>query len=202
MTDRSAMCEAPATGAGSTRSGVAGVLARRWPTLLAVALVAPAFVVPETPESVRALAGAMMLLPLWYVAIAAIGRRGATWSVLIASIVLYTLLRLQDRVEPAVVLLAAGVAAVLWGTIRGRAGQPSFVLQVAGLVAWSALALAGLLLDPDVARYVIAAGWFAHGLWDVAHHRADATVSRSAAEWCGVVDVLVAVQLVVLPVVF
>jgi hypothetical protein len=177
------------------------VLARRWPTLLAVALVAPTFA-PDTPEGVRVLAGAMLLLPLWYVVIAAVGRRTWTWAVLVGSIALFTLLRFQERVEPAVVLLAVALGAVLWGALRGRVGQPSFVLQVAGLVVWSALALAGLLLDPATGRYVIAAGWLAHGLWDLAHHRADATVTRSAAEWCGVVDVLVAVQLVLLPIVF
>ncbi|MGQ0574969.1 MAG: hypothetical protein ACT4RN_12290 [Pseudonocardia sp.] len=41
------------------------------------------------------------------------------------------------------------------------------------------------------------AGWLAHGIWDFAHLRADTVVSRSYAEWCGVVDVLVAVGLVV-----
>ena len=40
---------------------------------------------------------------------------------------------------------------------------------------------------------------FAHGLWDLAHLRADSGVARSGAEWCAVVDVLIAVQLVVLP---
>jgi hypothetical protein len=106
----------------------------------------------------------MLLLPLWYVVIAAVGRREGTWGVMVGSLALSILLRFQERIEPAVVLLAVALVAVLWGALRGRAGQPAFVLQVAGLVAWSALVLAGLLLDPATGRYVIAAGWFAHGL--------------------------------------
>ena len=199
MADPTAMSDRPRPTAPG-RSGVGGVLARRWPTLLAVAVVAPTLG-PSTPEELRGLASAMLLLPLWYVVIAAVGRRSWTWGVLVGSIVLYMGLRFADRVEPALVLLAVGLAAVAWGAIRGRFGQPSFLLQAAGLVAWAALALAALILAPDAARYVVAAGWFAHGLWDLAHHRADAGVTRSAAEWCGVVDVLVAAELVILPLV-
>ena len=54
------------------------------------------------------------------------------------------------------------------------------------------------MLAPKVGRYVVAAGWFAHGLWDLAHLRADAGVARSGAEWCAVIDVLMC-QLVILP---
>jgi hypothetical protein len=162
----------------------------------------PGFLDLPTPDGVRALAVAMLLLPLWYVVIAAVGRRSWTWPVLVGAIGGFVLLRFQDRVDPAVAVLAVGLVAVLWGAIRGRAGQPSFLLQVAGLVAYAALALAGVVLAPDdVGRYVVAAGWFAHGLWDLAHLRADAGVARSGAEWCAVVDIAVAAQLVVLPLV-
>jgi hypothetical protein len=70
------------------------------------------------------------------------------------------------------------------------------------LVVFGALAVAGLTIAPDVGRYFVAAGWFAHGLWDVAHYRADAGVARTGAEWCAVVDLLIAAQLVLLPLVF
>ncbi|MGQ0717790.1 MAG: hypothetical protein ACT4NP_10855 [Pseudonocardiales bacterium] len=98
-----------------------------------------------------------------------------------------------------IVLQAIALAAVLWGSAHGRNRQASFQLQIVGMIAFGALALAGLVVAPDVARYVVAAGWFAHGLWDFAHLRADAVVSRSFAEWCGVVDVLIAAELVILP---
>jgi hypothetical protein len=183
---------APAT---TRRPGLRGLLARRWPTLLAVALVAPTLS-SGTPEEVRGLAGAMMLLPLWYVVIEALDRRRWTWGALVVLTGLYVLLRFLDLVPPALVMLGIALVAVGWAAVRGRLTQPSMVLQVAGLVAWSALVLAGLTLPADVALYVVAAGWFAHGLWDLAHLRADAGVARTAAEWCAVVDVLIPAGLV------
>jgi hypothetical protein len=48
----------------------------------------------------------------------------------------------------------------------------------------------------DAARYVLAPGWFGHGVWDLVHLRGDAVVSRSDAAWCGVLDMLVAAELV------
>lgn len=112
---------------------------------------------------------------------------------------MFVLLRLQKWVEPAVVLLAIALVAVVWGSARGRYRQPSFLLQVAGLVVFAALALAGMALAPDLGRYLVAAGWFAHSIWDLAHLRADAGVACTGAEWCAVVDLLIPVQLVVLP---
>jgi len=156
---------------------------------------------PETRSRLEALASAMLLLPLWYLVITASGRRSWTWPVLVVGIAAFVLLQLQDRVDPAVVLLAVALVAVLWGGVRGGLGRPSFLLQVSGLVADGGLDLVGLVLAPEVGRYVVAAGWFGHGLWDLAHARADAGVSRTGAEWCGVVDVLVGVQLAVVPLV-
>lgn len=200
MADRNAMTD-EAEVAAPARAGLAGVLARRWPTALALLVSAPGFADVPSPSGTAALAEAMLLLPLWYVVIGAVARRGWTWYVLIGVIGLYSLLRLQERVEPVVVLLAVSLAAVLWGTACGRLVQPSFLLQVAGLVVFGALAVAGLMAAPELGRYLVAAGWFAHGFWDLAHHRADAGVARSGAEWCAVVDVVIAAQLVVLPLV-
>ncbi|WP_406420191.1 hypothetical protein [Streptomyces sp. NBC_01614] len=53
-------------------------------------------------------------------------------------------------------------------------------------------------MDPDLGRYLVAAGWFCHGVRDFVHLRLDKVVSRTSAEWCGVIDVLVAVQLLFL----
>jgi hypothetical protein len=197
----SATADEPTEIAGPARPRPAGKLARRWPTALALAVCIPALVDPIGPDGIRTFAAAMLLLPLWYVVIAAVGRRSWTWPVLVGGIGLFILLQLQERVEPAAVLAGLALAGVLWGSIRGRLAQPAFLLQVAGLIAFGALAATGLLVAPDLGRYVVAAGWFGHGIWDFAHHRANAGVARSGAEWCGVVDVLVAAQLVALPLV-
>ncbi|MFJ9586512.1 DUF6010 family protein [Streptomyces acidicola] len=56
-------------------------------------------------------------------------------------------------------------------------------------------------MDPELGRRLVAAGWFLHGVWDLAHlllARLCGVVARTFAEWCAVVDVLLAVELVVL----
>src|ERR671930_568222 len=97
---RTAMSDEAAEVAAPARTGLMGVLARRWPTLLAVAMSVPSFVGgPRNAESVYALAEAMLLLPLWYVVIGAVARRSWTWFVLVGVIGVFVLLRLQERVE-------------------------------------------------------------------------------------------------------
>jgi hypothetical protein len=48
---------------------------------------------------------------------------------------------------------------------------------------------------------MVAAGWFAHGVWDFARLWVDRVVPRSFAEWCGAVDVPIAAELVPVPLV-
>ena len=72
---------------------------------------------------------------------------------------------------------------------------PSCSSSSAGWFCSAAWPWSGLTVAPEVARYVLAAGWFGHGVWDLVHLRRDAVVSRSYAEWCGVLDVLIAAEL-------
>ena len=58
------------------------------------------------------------------------------------------------------------------------------------MVGFGSIALAGLYVDPDLGRYLLAAGWFGHAAWDVAHHIANKVMPRSYAEFCGVVNLL------------
>jgi hypothetical protein len=123
-----------------------------------------------------------------------IGRlaRGLGISALVA-------LRFQNWVDPSAVLLAAALAFVLWGAIRGQLRRPGALrLETAGMLGFGALALAGLSVDREVGRYLLAAGWLGHAAWDFAHYRADKVVSRSFAEWCAVVDLLGGVAILVL----
>lgn len=81
------------------------------------------------------------------------------------------------------------------------AGTVVFGVQALGAVVFGALAVTGLVLDADLGRYVIAAGWFCHGVWDFAHlrlRRLRGVVAPTFAEWCAVVDVMVAVELLFL----
>lgn len=80
--------------------------------------------------------------------------------------------------------LAFGAARRELGTRRALA------VQVAGLLGFTAVALLAFAVDPPSARYLVAAGWFAHGVWDLVHHRTGKVVPRAWSEWCGVVDLL------------
>jgi hypothetical protein len=176
-------------------------LGRRWPTLLALACSALTLDGTDSDESVYGLSEALLILPLLYLVTAAVARRGFTWAFFLGCIGLLVGLRNQDWVDPSMALLAVALGAVVWGTAHGRQRQRLFLVQVAGMVVFGGVALAGMAIDPDLGRHLVAAGWFAHGIWDVAHLRVDKVVSRSFAEWCAVVDVLIAAQLVLLPLV-
>lgn len=77
-------------------------------------------------------------------------------------------------------------------------GSPVMVWVAAAMLVLIWSAIDGLAIDPDLGRYLVAAGWFLHGLWDFVYLRLDKVVARSYAEWCGVFDILVAAQLVLL----
>jgi hypothetical protein len=173
-----------------TRFRIGGFLLHRWPTAVAIALELVSWGI----GTVRA-GQILPLLPALYVIVAVLRRRGASWPVLVASIALLVLLQLQDWVDPTVAILALASAVALVGMFR-RSGRAELLLQTGGLVVFGTLALVGLTVTPDAARYVLAAGWFGHGIWDLVHLRRDAVVSRSYAEWCGVLDILIAAELV------
>lgn len=92
----------------------------------------------------------------------------------------------------AILALASAIGVV---GLRHRPGRRELLIQIGGLVLFGGLALVGLTVAPDSARYVLAAAWFAHGVWNLVHLRRDAVVSRSYAEWCGVLDILIAAEL-------
>ena len=84
-----------------------------------------------------------------------------------------------------------GLAAIL--AARRRA-DPSFRLARVVL-----LALLSVAMSPQVGKFVLAAGWLGHAVWDYYHWRADKGVSRSFAEWCGVFDLLGAIAILAYP---
>jgi hypothetical protein len=93
-------------------------------------------------------------------------------------------------------VLLAAVIYLTWGTVRGELGDRRLLTaQTAAVLAFGAVALAAVAVDPATARYVLAAGWLAHAAWDVAHHRLGRVVPRWYAETCLVADVVLAAAL-------
>ncbi len=68
---------------------------------------------------------------------------------------------MQDWVDPVVALVVAALALVLWGAVRGQLRRGgALVVEMAGMVGFTAIALAAVSVDPDLDRYIVAAGWF------------------------------------------
>jgi len=171
---------------------------RLWPFPLAI--VMGVSMPTDDSSGWRVLADVLLLLPLVYLITAKVGRRKATWPVLLIVTCSYVLLRALDAVPPSVVFSGAALAVLVWSVFDGELRDSRvFRAQALGMLAFGALALAGLLAEPDLGRYLIAAGWFLHGIWDFAHLKKDAVVSRSYAKWCCVIDILVGIQLAILP---
>ena len=177
------------------RPSWAAAIMHRWPTWLAIALAA----LTVEGSTVQSLAEVLPMLAFFYLAAAVLQRRQATWLVALATVAAFAALRLQDWVDPVVALVVAALALVLWGAVRGQLRRGALVVEMAGMVGFTAIALAAVSVDPDLGRYVVAAGWIGHAAWDFAHFRADKVVSRSFAEWCTVFDVLRAVGILILP---
>jgi hypothetical protein len=171
-------------------------LKARWPTALALGMSALTFGGGGTDEGVAALSEALLLLPLLYLVVAKLRRRGASWPGLVVGFTAIIALRALDVIAPAAVFSAVALAVLVWGAADGqlRRSDP-FRVQALGMLGFGAVALAGLVVDPDLGRWLVAAGWFFHGVWDFVHLKLDKVVARSYAEWCGVVDVLIAAEL-------
>ncbi len=186
----------PHTHQAPDRRRWAAAIKHRWPTWLAIALAA----LTAGGSTVESLADVLPMLALAYLAAAVLQRRQATWLVAVVIVAAFAALRLQDWVDPVVALLVVALALVLWGAIRGQLRRRgALVVEMAGMVGFTAIALAAVSVDQDLGRYIVAAGWFGHAAWDFAHFRADKVVSRSFAEWCFVFDILRAAGILVLP---
>ena len=178
------------------RPWIAAIL-HRWPTWLAIAMAA---VLAAGGTTVGELADVLPMLALAYLAAAVLQRRKATWPLAIGIVAAFAALRMQDWVDPVAALVATALALVLWAAFRGQLRRRGAIaVEAAGMVGFTAIALAAVSVDPNLGRYVVAAGWFGHAAWDFAHFRADRVVSRSFAEWCAVYDFLRAIGILVLP---
>ena len=118
-----------------------------------------------------------------------LGRRWPTW-VGLAMVA-------DNWLDPAVpapwIMLVLPGGYLLIGGIRGRLRDRRMLLvQLAGLAGYLALILAAVGSGPMVAGWLVVAGWAAHAVWDAVHHRAGAVVPRGYAEWCGVIDAVIA----------
>jgi hypothetical protein len=172
-------------------------LSRRWPTALGILSAAVTTGGDDLAGQVTGLGEILLFLPLLYLVVARADRRGLSWPLLGVAFALIIGLRALD-VPVAAVAVPLAAAALAWSAI-GHAPHPGTVrVQALGVAGFVALGLAALAVDPDLGLYLVAAGWLFHGVWDFVHLKLNRAVARSYAEWCGVLDVLTAGQLLLL----
>jgi hypothetical protein len=162
-------------------------LMHRWPTALGIAVAAlAAFDVDDGLE----FAALTVLMALVYLGAAALDRRWFAWVVLLAGLAF--LIPSTSGVGPSVVLLVAAPVFLVLGVIRGQwqrlGGLP---LQTAGMLAFGSIVLVALFyVDPDLGGKLVGIAILSHGAWDAYHYLQDRVVTRSYAEFCAVVDLL------------
>lgn len=184
---------APAPAAGTAPS------ARRWPTVAGVALAASLAVAlwagfAESADLAEVLTAAGVV----YLGAAALRRRAAAWPLFAATFVLITVGFLVPAFEPIWWLLGLAVALAVVGLVGGALRPPwGLPLQALALVAVAAVAVAATRASGPWPGLLVGAGLLGHAAWDVYHHRTGRVVVRSMSEFCGVLDALLAVAVVV-----
>jgi hypothetical protein len=61
-----------------------------------------------------------------------------------------------------VALIVAALVLVLWDAVRRQLRRGAFVVEMAGIVGFTSIALAAVSADQDLGRYIVTAGWFDH----------------------------------------
>ncbi len=92
-------------------------------------------------------------------------------------------------------LVIAAVYLPIGAVRRELGGRGVLAFEMVGALFFGALALAALLVDRQLAHYLLAAAFLGHAAWDFAHHRAEMVVPRWYAEFCVVIDVILAAGL-------
>lgn len=188
------MPEAPAGGSN------AAPWLQWWPTLLGIALAA--FIAHDMTGG-STLAPVLAASGLVYLGAAALQKPSAAWPLFILTFAVITATTVLARLRlanPDATWLLLGFAALLllYGVLRG-ATRPfgALPLQSIAMVACGMAAAAALIVSGKVGAYVVAAGLLGHASWDVYHHWANKVVVRSMAEFCCVLDALLAVAIVI-----
>jgi hypothetical protein len=170
-----------------------------WPTVLAAGLAGFVALTTSRGSDVASVLAASGFV---YLGAAALQMRSAAWPAFIVSFLIITAARFGWLgVEATWVLLGvAGLLAVYGlgrGATRPAGGLP---LQAAAMAAVGAMAAIAIIISGDTGAYLVAAGLLGHAAWDVHHYRANTVVVRSLAEFCFVLDTLLAVAIVILTV--
>jgi len=162
---------------------------RIWPAALALLVAAATAYRIDDGRDVAPMVAASGLV---YLAASATGRRWAAWVGFGATFALIALDKFVG-LDSTPWILALAVALLVVGLV-GRRTRPwwSLPLQAIAMLVLATVTLLAGRLDPTIGGLLVAAALLGHAAWDVAHHRTGRVVDRSLAEFCAVLDVLVA----------
>jgi len=174
-----------------------------WPTVAGVAFAAfvalDMFTGSETGGGLGPIVAASGLV---YLAAAALQKPSTAWPAFFVSVVIITAAKIGwtdfdatwIMLTLAALLVGYGLAT---GAVRPAGGLP---LQTIAMLGFGAVAAIVLYIDEVIGAYMVAAGLLAHAAWDVYHHWTNKVVARSLAEFCFVLDTLLAVAIVIVTV--
>jgi hypothetical protein len=161
------------------------VLLRRWPTWLALGLVALMLSDYEDGLDLAVIPG---IASVGYLLMAFLDRPGLTWLLFIPVTALVPFARLLDLSEWWVftaITVGLGVA----GLALGRLRRPDLrTLQVVIAAVLLGLSITAIGIAGDAGRLLVALALVGHASVDLVLWRANRVVSRTFAEWCGVLD--------------
>ena len=111
--------------------------------------------------------------------------------VLLAGLSIAFFIPSASEVVPSVVLLVAALVFLALGVARGLLRKPGgLALQTAGMLVFGSTVLVALYVDPNLGGKLVAFALIGHAAWDAYHFLRNRVVSRSYAEFCAVVDLL------------
>ena len=170
-----------------------------WPALAAIGL---AGLIAFDLSSGSKLAAILAASGLVYLGAAALQKPSAAWPVFLVSFVVISANRAGWlNYDATWVLLAIAGLFFVYGVLRGRVRPASGLpLQTIAMIACGAAAAIALFVGGSVGAYLVAAGLLAHAAWDVYHHWTNKVVVRSMAEFCFVLDTLLALAIVIVTV--
>jgi hypothetical protein len=171
-------------------------LMHRWPTALGIALAAlAAFDLQDVQEGLE-FAALTVLMALVYLGAAALDRRRSAWIILLAGLTLLVFMPSTWGVIPSVVFLVVALVFLVLGVARGQVQRPGGLrLQTVGMLAFGSTVLVALYVDPDLGGKLVGIAILGHAAWDAYHYLRDRVVTRSYAEFCAVVDLLLGVAI-------
>lgn len=164
-----------------------------WPTALgAVFALATGFGV------LRVAAPIVMVCAVIYLLAAVVARRGAAWVGFAASLPIVGIAAIPGGAWWSIGILGiAALALVVVGAVRRTWRSAINRAQLVAAAGFTAIAVVALVSSPLAGGILVAVGLAAHGVWDIVHHRRDVVVTRPYAEFCAVLDLVLAAVIVI-----